>query len=111
MKFDNITAVKTLSRRFAQEFHINPLNAELNPICHLLALSGAHPILHVSRIRVNTIVLHFTAGDHLAHYLLPLPNLFCFALRISAWDSDCVFNVAPGSLLLNSVLGLYYGLA
>jgi hypothetical protein len=33
---------------------INPLNAELNPICHLLALLGAHPILHVSRIRVNS---------------------------------------------------------
>ena len=36
---------------------INPLNAELNTICHLLALLGAYPILHVSRIRVNTIVL------------------------------------------------------
>ena len=33
--------------------NINPLNAELNPICHLLALLGAHHILHVSRIRVN----------------------------------------------------------
>jgi len=31
----------------------NPLNAELNPICHLLALVGPHPIFHVSRIRVN----------------------------------------------------------
>jgi hypothetical protein len=31
----------------------NPLNAKLNPICHFLALSGAHPILHVSRIRVK----------------------------------------------------------
>jgi hypothetical protein len=30
----------------------NPLNAELNPICHLLALI-AHHILHVSRVRVN----------------------------------------------------------
>jgi len=30
-----------------------PLNAELNPICHLLALLGAHPVLHVSRIKVN----------------------------------------------------------
>ena len=28
---------------------INTLNAELNPICPLLALSGAHHILHVSR--------------------------------------------------------------
>jgi len=33
----------------------NPLNAELNPICHLLALVGAHHILHVSRIRVNEV--------------------------------------------------------
>jgi len=32
---------------------VNPLNAELNPICHLLAFFGAHPILHVSKIRVN----------------------------------------------------------
>jgi hypothetical protein len=27
----------------------------LNPICHLLALLGAHLILHVSRIRVKSI--------------------------------------------------------
>jgi hypothetical protein len=32
---------------------LNPLNAEIIPICHLLALLGAHHILHVSRIRVN----------------------------------------------------------
>ena len=31
----------------------NPLNAELNPICHLLALLGAHHILHVSGLRVK----------------------------------------------------------
>ena len=30
-----------------------PLSAELNPICHLLALLGAHHILHISRIRVK----------------------------------------------------------
>ena len=30
-----------------------PLNAELNPICYLLALLGAHHFLHVSRIRVK----------------------------------------------------------
>ena len=36
--------------------HINPLNAELNPICHLLALVGAHHILHVYRIGVKTVV-------------------------------------------------------
>jgi len=32
----------------------NPLNAELNPICHLLAVLETHHILHVSRIRDNT---------------------------------------------------------
>ena len=32
----------------------NPLNAELNPICRLLALLGAHRILHVSGIRVKS---------------------------------------------------------
>ena len=35
------------------DVYINPLNAELNPICNLLALLGAHHILHVSRVRVN----------------------------------------------------------
>jgi hypothetical protein len=34
---------------------INPLNTELNLICHLLALLGAHPILHVSKIRVKNV--------------------------------------------------------
>ena len=38
---------------FLYALRFNPLNAELNPICHLLALLGAHHILHVSRIRVN----------------------------------------------------------
>ena len=33
----------------------SPLNAELNPICHLPALLGTHHILHVSGLRVNGI--------------------------------------------------------
>jgi hypothetical protein len=32
--------------------NLSPLNAVLNPICHLLTLLGAHPIFHISRIRV-----------------------------------------------------------
>ena len=44
---------------------INTLNAKLNPICHLLALLGAHHILHVSRIRVNVV---FTDGI-IYHYI------------------------------------------
>jgi len=31
------------------------LNADLNPIYHLLALLGAHHIFHVSRVRVNIV--------------------------------------------------------
>jgi hypothetical protein len=33
--------------------HINPLNAELNPICHLLAFAAAPYIYDISRLRVN----------------------------------------------------------
>ena len=36
-------------------YSINPLNAELNPICYLLALLGAHHFPHVSRIRVKLL--------------------------------------------------------
>jgi hypothetical protein len=42
----------------------NPLNAELNPIFHLLALLGARPIFHFSRIRVN----HGTSFTPRPHY-------------------------------------------
>ena len=34
---------------------LNPLKPELNPICYLLALLGAHHFLHVSRIRVKSL--------------------------------------------------------
>ena len=35
--------------------YINPLKPELNPICYLLALLGAHHFLHFSRIRVKLL--------------------------------------------------------
>ena len=40
-----------------QSTFFNPLNAELNPICYLLALLGAYHFLHVSRIRVKSLTL------------------------------------------------------
>ena len=50
-------AVVTMSLKSSYMFrcnvNFNPLNAELYSICHLLALLGAHHILHVSRIRVK----------------------------------------------------------
>ena len=33
--------------------YVNPLNGELNPICHLLALLGGATIVVVSRLRVK----------------------------------------------------------
>ena len=36
--------------------YFNPLKPELNPICYLLALLGAHHFLHVSRIRVKLLI-------------------------------------------------------
>ena len=43
----------TQHHKFIYAVYLNPLNAELNPICHLLALLGVHHFLHVSRIRVK----------------------------------------------------------
>jgi len=56
--------------------HINPLHAKSNPICHLLALLGAHSILHVSRVRVNvnkhgSTCSVMTATQRLSMYILP----------------------------------------
>ena len=47
---------------------LNPLNAELNPICYLLALL-VHHFLHVSRISVKSLTLRllmsFIYGEHI----------------------------------------------
>ena len=48
----NVKYYKDLDTRL-----FNPLNPELNPICYLLALLGAHHFLHVSRIRVKSLIL------------------------------------------------------
>ena len=54
------------------EDSINPLNAELNPIRHLLALVGARHIVNVSRIRVKMYLQEVRWGSipriHLAQY-------------------------------------------
>ena len=43
----------TCSISFWRRCNINPLNAELNPICHLLTLLGGATIVVVSRLRVK----------------------------------------------------------
>jgi len=55
---------------YRAELSFNPLSPELNPICYLLALLGAHHFLHVSRIRVK--LLTFT---RLMSYIYGAPIL------------------------------------
>ena len=43
------------SEHHVEFFNVNHLNPELNPICYLLALLGAHHFLHVCRIRVKLL--------------------------------------------------------
>jgi len=52
-KSDRATIEKITRDRI--EIDVNPLNTELNPICYLLALLGAHHFLHLSRIRVQLL--------------------------------------------------------
>ena len=47
------TKYSTQSERHVESLNVNPLNAELKPIFHLMALLGAHHILHVSGLRVK----------------------------------------------------------
>jgi len=49
-------------RKIGKLLNINPLNAELNPICYLLALL-AHHFLHVSRIRVISLTLRLLMSN------------------------------------------------
>ena len=74
------------------ELTFNPLNAEFNPICHLLALLGAHHILHVSRIRVKTCRLfHFTPGLIFRKLYMVLALRLCvlYALLPCTILTDC----------------------
>jgi hypothetical protein len=74
----------------------NPLNAELNPICHLLALAEARHFVDVSRIRVkNTVsyqctlrppVRSLTDTDFVAWFMTSLLRFSPFVYFV---DSRC----------------------
>ena len=50
---------------------VNPLNAELNPICHLLALLGGATIVVVSRLRVKAQYSYFCISSNRIPFLSP----------------------------------------
>jgi hypothetical protein len=59
---------------------LKTLNAELNPNYHLLALLGAHRILHVGRIRVKVAVGLLTVHTTLS------PHTHTFKLKLTEWQ-------------------------
>jgi len=89
-----ITLIQTLYYNY-----FDPSNAELNPICHLLALLRAHHILYVSRIRVNIlkcpqvlrIRLFCLCLFHVCPVYCSLLAYLCLSCRLSYG--------APGSLV------------
>ena len=72
---------------------LNPLNAELNPICHLLALLGAHHILHVSKIGVKYVAARIAANVCVIKtYFLTDPRVL-FPDSGLHWNVPCNFVV------------------
>ena len=75
------------------KWYINPLNAELNPICHLLALLGGATIVVVSRLRVNENKWNWA-------WNCVIPNRFiflwhCLAVTNYSWPFICsVMNMS-----------------
>jgi hypothetical protein len=56
-----IQITRGISKRHPKYLHwkeLNPLNAQLNPTCHLMALLGAYHILRVSRVRIKKDISH-----------------------------------------------------
>ena len=88
-----------------------PLNAKLNPICHLLALLGAHHILHVSRIRVNQVYNPLNAMLNPIFLLLALLGSH-HILHVSRLRVNQVYNLLNAKLnpifILLALLGTHH---
>ena len=69
--------ILSITSLYYNSYCLNPLNTDLNPICHLLALLEAHHIFHISRIRVN-ICIH-TAITHFNNlHIYNIKHYYCF---------------------------------
>ena len=78
---------------------VYPLNAELNPICHLLALLGGATIIVVSRLRVKAPdyldVRHYKGGRSSAI------RTGCLYPRRNAWYSFSEVESTSGHMVLS----------
>ena len=78
---------------------INPLKAELNPICDLMALSGSHHIIQLSRVRVNFV--EFFNSSTVNFMLLGLGLGLCLS------NSYAIFLLIPLFRYLNIKIFFY----
>ena len=76
--------------------HFNPLNAKLNSIWYLLALLGAHPILHISRIRVNCATKIFKPFCLFCDELGPPQTDRQTYTSNSIYHTDCLCYIVTG---------------
>ena len=83
--------------------NLNPLNTELNPICHLLALLGGATIVVVSRLRVkpNQKQSHYSPGQALRGFQESVVprfqyNLHMKVVRVSALRTGRLYT--PGNI-------------
>ena len=75
--------------KFYYHWYFKPLNAQFNPICHLLALLGARHILHVSRIRIKP----FCLMNRLTHFRRSADSILLdAAASCSWWGTPCSFE-------------------
>jgi hypothetical protein len=79
-----------------------PLNVELNPICYLLPLLGAHDFLYVSRIRVNCVYFlssYWPSFRFLSFVAFLIPYIqFFFGLPRALFCFGIHFNTILGNL-------------
>jgi hypothetical protein len=90
---------------------INPLNAKLNAICHLLALLGAHHILHVSRLRLNwqahsSLLVQFTVKS--SHTILHMCSSTVHTTTCVMWFSLSLETVMHHSLIISKLVNIHF---
>jgi hypothetical protein len=78
-----------------------PLNAEVNPICHLLALLGGATIVNVSRLRVKpyfkVVTFHAIKAHRGSRGTAPLIQSFITsALGGGEWQNHAAAALPPG---------------
>jgi len=89
---------------------VNPLNAELNLIYHLLALLGAHHILHVSSIRFKSVkftlkytiisLLHVSVFNDHHQGALSVPNGNYIYVKTLGKITSCVLCAVQNESLI-----------